>query len=217
MRAILHFFVRQRFFASLMLLMICLTGIASLFNINLQELPASKQGETAIITDYPGVSAEEIELEITNRIEKELKSVQGLGWYMSTSVDGRSEIEIRIRDGENIDRVNQAIRDAVDRVAGLPADLESAPLVEPENTATFEFMTLGLSGDMPFAQLRESARQIEKKLRTIPGIGKISSTAFPQREFIVSLIPDRLQAYGLTPEAVVNAISTRNVSSSGGV
>ncbi len=70
MKAILYFFVRQRFFASLMLFMICLTGVASLFNISLQELPASKQGETAIITEYPGVSAEEIELEITNRIEK---------------------------------------------------------------------------------------------------------------------------------------------------
>ena len=217
MKTILYFFVRQRFFASLMLFMICLTGVASLFNISLQELPASKQGETAIITEYPGVSAEEIELEITNRIEKELKSVQGLGWYLSTSIDGYSEIEIRIRDGENIDQVNQEIRDAVDRVTGLPADLENSPLVEAENTATFEFMTLGLSGDMPFAELRESARQIEKKLRTIPGIGKITSTGFPKREFIVSLVPDRLQSYGLTPEAVVRAISARNISSSGGV
>ncbi|UYM16080.1 efflux RND transporter permease subunit [Endozoicomonas euniceicola] len=217
MKAFLRFFVERRFFASMVLAITCVMGIIALLNITLQELPAAKQGETVIITEYPGVSAEEIELEITNRIEKELKTVKGISWYQSISVDGLSEIEILIRDGEDIDLVNQDIRAAVDRVTDLPANLKNAPLVEAENTATFEFFIFSISGDMPYAELREAARQLEKKLRALDGIGKVDTAGYLLREFIVDLNPDRLNSYGINPQTVVDAIARRNQSSSGGI
>ena len=217
MKSILRFFVERRFFASMMLFMVCILGTAVLYNITLQELPASKQGETSIITEFPGVSAEEIELEVTNRIEKELKSVNGLKYYLSTTVDGYSEIEIRIRDGEDIDKVNLDIQAAVDRVTDFPANLENTPYVEAENTATFEFLVFGLTGDLPYSVLREEARQLEKKLRAVEGVGKIQTMGYFQREFIVHLDPERLNSYGLAADEVVTAISKRNISSSGGL
>ncbi len=216
MEPFLRFFAEKKFFASMMLALVCVLGVMALFHLRLQEYPASAQGETSITTHYPGASAHEIELEITNRLEKELKTVQGLKYFESSSSDGLSVIDIRIRDGENLQTVNQDIREAIDRVTDLPADLDQAPLVEAENLAMFEILTFGVAGEMPFPELREYARQLEKQIRSIPGVGKIETAALPNREFIVAIDPTRLDRYAITAFDVVDAIAKRNISTSGG-
>ena len=62
----------------------------------------------------------------------------------------------------------------------------------------FEILTFGVAGEMPFPALREYARQLEKQIRSIPGVGKIETAALPNREFIVAIDPTRLDRYAIT-------------------
>ncbi|MTI15760.1 efflux RND transporter permease subunit [Rhodobacteraceae bacterium RKSG542] len=216
MSAFLRFFIDRPFFASVTLCMVCLIGIASLYTITVQDLPAAQLGEISITTSYPGSSADEVELRITNPIETEVKSVEGLASYSSSSFDGESQLLLTLRDGEDFNKVLQDVKEAVDRAKDLPQDLDNKPLVELENSAKFEFFTFGIYGDLGFPELREVARQLEKEIRSISGVGKIERISLPNRAFTIALKPEALAAYGLKASDVRQAVLDRNFSGNGG-
>ena len=74
-----------------------------------------------ITTRYPGASPQDVELNVTNKIEEELKEVDGIDKYTSFSMENISIIRIWIdRDIQNTQKVKTDIRDAVSRVSELP-------------------------------------------------------------------------------------------------
>ncbi|MCP4263132.1 MAG: efflux RND transporter permease subunit, partial [Planctomycetes bacterium] len=125
-------------------------------------------GEMLISTRYPGASPEDVELKVTNKIEKEVKEVTGIQRYMSFSFENVSIVHIRIDpDESDQERVKRDIRDAVNRVTDFPQEVTESPLITELNTSIFPVIEVGLSGDLSYSELRELARQFEKKLEDL--------------------------------------------------
>lgn len=156
-------------------------------------------------------------MNITNRIEKELKSVQGLTKYDSQSFDGQSLITIELDEGDDIQKTIRDIQQAVDRVQGLPKDISNPPLVEQISTSSFEIMTFGVITQLDNAQLQSYVRDLDKKVRSIAGVGTVSLSGFTEREFWIEVDPSKTQRYQLALSDITSAINTRNLSLSGGV
>ncbi len=87
--------------ARIITVMVLLTGAMSLMQLNLQEYPDAAMDTAEIETIYPGATAQDIELNITNPIEKELRSVDGIAYFSSESSEGRSFIEVEYLPGED--------------------------------------------------------------------------------------------------------------------
>ncbi len=217
MQGFFRFFAERHMLAYLITAVAILLGLGTLTHIKRDTFPEVEFGELVITTSYPGASPEDVELKVTNKIEEELKEVTGIKRYTSWSRENLSFIHVVIDpDEKDEDKIIREIRDAVSQVTDLPEEVTESPLVKELNTAVFPIIEVGLSGDLPYAQMREHARLFEKKLENVPGVSKVTRFGYRDREIRVEVEPSKLEEFEVSLRDVVHAISTRNIRASGG-
>ncbi len=215
------YFAQRSFLARIITIMVLMIGAGSLATLKLQELPDVAFAEVDITTQYPGATAQDVEVNITNLIEKELKSVEGMRTFTSQSTDGSSNISIEIDEATDVAKVLRDIQQAVDRVQGLPKDIKNPPAVAQKSTSSFQVLTFGISlkdsinGN--YTQLQRYTRLLENQLKSVAGVGSVTMTGFDEREFWIEVDPTKVSRYQLTYNEVINAVNNRNLSLSGGV
>jgi len=217
MHNFIAYFAQRSFLARIITIMVLAIGIGSLSILKLQELPDVAFPEVEITTQYPGASAQDIELNITNKIEKELRSVQGVVRFTSKSINGESLITLELEEGSDLAKAVREIQQAVDRVSDLPKDISAPPLVEQESTSSFEIFTFGITTVGDYSELQAYSRDFEKRLRGLPGVGSVNMAGFREREFWIEVNPNKVRRYQLTFNDVIEAIKNRNLSLSGGL
>ena len=128
METIFRYFAKNHKLAMLMTLLVLLVGSYSLMNINRDINPQVDFGRMLIVTVFPGASPQDVELNVTNKIERELKTVSGLKWTNSVSMENRSEIYLFIDDDIRDQKsVKDEVRRAVDQVTDLPPEVIKRP------------------------------------------------------------------------------------------
>lgn len=226
MNGFIAYFAQRSFLARIITVMVLMIGAASLTTLKLQEFPDIAFAEVEITTQYPGATAQDVEVNITNLIEKELKSVEGIRKFTSESSDGSSYISIEIDEAADTPKVLRDIQQAVDRVTGLPKDVKNPPAVAQKSTSSFEVLTFGVSlkglnheqyNEEQYSQLQAYTRQLENQLKGVSGVGTVTMTGFNEREFWIEVDPEKVSRYQLTFNEVINAVNNRNLSLSGGV
>ncbi len=212
-----RFFAERHLLAYIITLAIIMLGVGSLLTIKRDAFPSVEFGELLVTTVYPGASPEDVELLVTNEIEKEVKEVTGIKRYMSWSTENVSTIHIVIDpDVEDEDKVIREIREAVTRVTDLPEEVTESPLVSELSTSSFPMIEIGLAGDLPYGKLRDIARRFEKKLENVDGVSKVERYGYRAREVQIEVDPKKLNKKIVSLSALVSAISLRNVRSTGG-
>ncbi|KAA8672372.1 efflux RND transporter permease subunit [Vibrio gigantis] len=217
MRHIISYFAARGFLARVITMMVFAVGIASLSIIKMQEDPEVAFPEVEIVTHYPGASPQDIELNITNKIEKELRGVQNIREMTSESTEGTSLILLEVAEDADIADVVRKIQQAVDRVSGLPKDISDPPLVLQESTSSFEVLRFGVTTTGNYSDLQQYARQLEKRIKSISGIGTATMSGFREREFWIEVDPSKASRYNLTFDDIMTSVNSRNLSLSGGV
>ncbi|WP_135381804.1 efflux RND transporter permease subunit [Vibrio tasmaniensis] len=220
MSGFIPFFAKREFLARILTFMVLVMGAASLYNLNLQEYPDVALESAEINVSYPGSTAQDVELNITNLLEKEIQNVQGLKTFESESSDGLVKIEAEVRAGEDTPRVMRDLQQAVDRVNGLPSTITSAPTVVQRQTSSIEVFTFGVSmasGNVDYSLLQPYARKLEKAIRALSGVNTVTMSGFNDREFWVEINPEKVSRYQLTYNDILGAIRDHNLSVSGGV
>ncbi|MFW2371892.1 MAG: efflux RND transporter permease subunit, partial [Gammaproteobacteria bacterium] len=217
MKSFFHFFAERSLLAYLITLIIILLGIGTATTIKRDSFPAVEFGELLITTQFPGASPEDVELKVTNEIEKELKKVTNIKRYLSWSMENVSSIYVVIEpEVDDEDKVIREIREAVSRVNDLPAEVTETPLVTELGTSSFPMIEIGLSGDVPYSELRELGRRFEKKLENVSGVSYVERYGYRAREIRVELLPENLNKHELSLVDIVSAIQARNIRATGG-
>ena len=217
MKAFFKFFAERHLLANVLTIMVVLLGLASAMRINRSIWPNVKFGVMWITTRYPGASPEDVELNVTNKLENELKSVVGVKRMTSVSMENLSRITVII--DENVpdqEKVKTKIREAVARVTDLPSEITSTPHISEDDSSMESMLEIGISGDMPYPELREYARIFEKKLKNVPGVIMKYRLGYRAREIKVEVSPDKMMKYQIPMHEIVTAIRARNIRASGG-
>ena len=211
------FFAERHLLACVITFLVILLGIGSMLTIKRDAFPSVEFGELLITTTYPGASPEDVELTVTNEIEKEIKEVTGIKRYVSWSMENLSNIHIVIDpDVENEEKVIREIREAVSRVTDFPEEVTESPLVTELSTSSFPMIEIGLAGDLPYAELRKIARQFQRKLENVDGVSSVNRYGYRTREIQIEINPDKLDKADVSLAEVVRAIGQRNIRSTGG-
>ena len=218
MKNAIRFFVNQPTLAYVFTFLIIFLGVSSLSVIQRDNLPSVDMLEMTVTTRYPGASPEDVELNVTNEIEEELKEVDGIDRYTSFSMENISIVHIWIdREMRDENKVKTDVRDAVSRVSALPVEVDEDPVVEEITTsASIPVIEVGLTGDVPYSLLRTAARQAEKALLALPGVRSVNKYGYLDREIKVEISNDALERYQVSPHEIVNAIQNRNIRATGG-
>ncbi len=217
MKTFFEFFARRTLLANLISIMIVLLGIGSLLTIKRDSYPHVDFGEVLIETSYPGASPEDVEINITNKIENELKSVTGIKNFTSVSIEGVSLITVIIDPTvRDMKKVKNDVRDAVNRIKDWPREIENFPFIEESNSATFPIMEVALSGEMPYRDLYQTAKLLKKKLENLPEVCRINEYGYRAREIHIELAPEKIKDYQIPINCIKTAIQKRNIRSTAG-
>jgi len=218
MRAFIRYFAERSNLANVITLMIMFLGLSTLMIIQRDNFPSVDFDEMVITTRYPGASPEDVELNVTNKIEEELKQVDGLDTVNSFSMENISVIKLKLdADSSDKDKIKSDVRDAVSRVSDLPAGVDEKPLVDEITTATgIPIIEVGLTGKVEYKILREWARRIEKALQDVTGVASLRKYGYLDREIKIKVAQDVVERFQIPTQDIVAAISNRNIRSTGG-
>jgi multidrug efflux pump subunit AcrB len=217
MERIFRYFIKNNRLTFLITLVIILGGYFSYTNMNLDLMPKVDFGQTVITTIYPGASPEDVERQVTNKIEDELKSVSGIKKTISSSIENSSFVQIWIDPNvRDIKQVNEDISAAMDRIVDFPKAMDHRPVVKPLDSSIFPVIEVGISGNMPYKDLWELAYLYEKKLKVISGVSHLESYGYNAKEVQIEVNSKKLDQYQIGLAQIVGAIQNRNQRSSGG-
>src|SRR6185503_14141148 len=206
-------FIRRPVLSSMISLGIVLVGVIGYTRLPVREFPDADPPVVSVTVLLPGASPQVVESAVTDVMEEELSSLEGLRTMTSASQEQISTITLEFTLDRKIDDAAQDVRDKVSRVRGLlPEDVEE-PVVAKQEADAFPVMFLALtSKSYDLMELSDIAdRQIKPRLQTISGVS--GAPIFGERRFSmrVWLSPREMAARGLTAQDIENAIRSRSV------
>ncbi|MCH7573763.1 MAG: efflux RND transporter permease subunit [Candidatus Marinimicrobia bacterium] len=217
MKSLIRYFAQRHLLANLLTFSILVLGYMSLTSMKRDMFPAVDLDELVVTTRYPGASPEDVELNVTNKLENELKSVDGIDIMTSYSLENISVINITLDSGAgDTEKFKRDIRDAVNRVTNFPPEVTDAPAVFEIKTENFEIIRVGMGGSIPYAELAAHARQFEKKLKDIKGVSGVYKTGYLAREIKIEVSQQKMEEYQIPLRDIMAAIQLRNIRATGG-
>ncbi len=205
--------IRRPVFASMLSLALVLFGVLGYQRLSVRELPDIDPPIISVSTVLRGANPRVMESSVTDVLEEELSTLEGLRTMTSSSGEQSSNIVLEFTLDRDVESAAQDVRDKVGRVRGrLPLDIEE-PVIAKQDADSRPFFYLSLSSPgVDLLQLSDIAdRVVKQRLQTIPGVG--SAQVLGQRRYAmrVWLDPNAMAARGLTVQDVSGAIRTRNV------
>lgn len=206
-----RFFFLKTTFGILMTAILLVGGIFAYNLLAKEARPDLNIPRATITTTWPGADPLTIEEQITDVIEQELTSLQGLRQVDSSSFDSMSiimvEFDVSVDAVDAMIRLRAAVADAE---AGIPADAER-PVIDQVSVDDRPILTLALHGDADATQLGTLARSIRDRLERVPGVNEVVLGG--EREEVVQILlhPDRLLALSLSPTRVRDAVRQANI------
>src|SRR5215470_11746354 len=204
--------IRRPVFATMLILALTVVGAFSYFGLNVDLLPKVDLPTVSITISNPGASAEDVETEITKRIEDAVNTISGIEELRSTSVEGLSRVMITFELDKNGDTAAQEVRDKVSlTVPDLP-ETAKAPVIQKIDLDAQPIMNISISAPRPLRDVTEIAdKQIKQKLENIQGVGQVQIVGGLKREVRVWVDPEKMRAYNLSVADVANALRNQNI------
>ncbi len=216
MQALANVSVKRPVFATVLVLGIVVLGIAGYSQLGVDRFPKVDMPMVSVVTRLPGAAPEEVESELTDKLEESLNTISGIEELRSVSSEGVSQIFIMFELEKNIDVAAQEVRDKVNVVLpDLPRDLD-APVVsklDPGATPVMYLAVRSTRADAPVRQLTElSDKEIRRRLENVTGVGQVTVLGGRKRQVNVWIDPVKLRALGLTAADVQRAIAAQNLN-----
>lgn len=209
--------IRRPVFAAMIIMTLVVAGAASYFRLGVDRFPSVDLPTLSIRTHLPGASPEEVEIEIAQRIEEAVNSVEGIEELRSISGQGSSVIIVTFDLERDIDVAAQDVRD---RVASVLRDLPPGtdpPLIRKSDNDASPVLTVALSGNRSVRELTELADKVVKvRLERSLGVGEVSIVGGLERAINIWVDANRLAAYQLPITAVREALVRQNIDVPGG-
>ncbi len=203
-------------------ILLVLFGMISLFRIPIQLVPNVEEPKVTVTTVWPGASPQEIEREIIDEQEEQLKSLEGLSKLESESSDSLGTITLTFQVGTPLDTALLKVSNRLEQVPSYPDDVDKPVIRSVDvNQGAIAWFSLkareqnGFKGDI--STLYDFADDfIKPAFERVPGIAVSNVLGGRQREMQVIVDPAKLAARQVTLAEVAAALDRENFNYSGG-
>jgi len=205
--------VRYKVVTLVFSLLIVLGGLFSFLHIGRLEDPEFTIKEAVILTQYPGASAGQVELEVTEPIETAIQQLKQLKEVRSISRAGVSIIFAEtqeIYDKHNLPQVWDELRRKVGGVNGMLPPGCGKPVVNDDFGDVYGVMFAVTGDGYDKKQLKEYAKDLRRELLTCADVGRIDFWGLPREAVFVEIDRARLTQLGLNPDTIFNTLGRQN-------
>lgn len=217
-RQTLTFSLRHRALVLLSGLLLLAWGAWEGLRMPVDVFPDLTAPTVTVVAEAHGMAPEEVETLITLPIETALNGASGIRRVRSSTSVGSAIVWADFEWGTDIYLARQIVAEKLQLVRdGLPPDVP-APVLAPVSSIMGEVMFIALHSDQHSAmEIRTAADwTLRRRLLAVPGVAQVIPIGGDVRQYQVDVRPERLAAYGLTLEDVIEAVSETNANSSAG-
>jgi multidrug efflux pump subunit AcrB len=217
MRTLIRFFLDHGLLVKIIFFSVMLYGSYSMVTAQKEGFPAVQLNTITVATPYPGASTDDVELNLTTRLEEEIAEVNGLYEVTSTSRENFSVITIQADESATKDEMRviaDDVQNAVDRTQDLPIELDSLPVVTVWSTVNTPIISINLFGE--HADLRQTLPILERGIEAIEGVSGVDKIGYFDREVHIEIDPIKARKLRISISDVVRAIEARNLRTTGG-
>jgi multidrug efflux pump subunit AcrB len=211
--------VRERSVTLFLICLISLAGLISFFKLGRAEDPAFTVKVMTIVTVWPGATAQEMQDQVAEKIEKRLQELRwydrsetytrpGLAFTTLTLLDSTPPSEVK-------EEFYQARKKVGDEAANLPPGV-IGPMVNDEYAdVTFALFALKAKGEQQRLLVRD-AESLRQRLLHVPGVKKVNIVGEQQERIYIELSHERLATLGIGPQEVFAALNSQNALAAAG-
>ena len=200
--------------------MVVMFGFAALRTIPIQLTPDVRKPIISITTTWPRAAPVEVEREIVNRQEDELKGLEGLEEITGRAQNGRARIRLEFNVSQDMDKALLLVANRLDRVGGYPEEANEPTFKTSsteDNPIAWFVLTRAPGNNEDINTYGDFIEDIvQDRMERVPGVSRINIYGGGAREMQVIVEPDRMARYGLTVSEIVAKLRAANASISAG-
>ncbi|ANU18318.1 multidrug transporter [Planococcus maritimus] len=206
----MHYILERSKLFIFLILILMLVGVYTFLTLPQREIPETPPGLVLISTILPGAEPEEVETSITNPIERQLQSIDGIASMNSISANSASIITLEIEDGIEPDGLINSIQQQAQRAAGSFPDQAQDISVEKLDL-TFPLVSYMFSGDeAELAELEEPLAKLSDEVEAVSGVAGTQVKGLNGEQVVIELDGDALAENQLQPFEVLQSLQQAN-------
>lgn len=192
---------------------IVLFGLYSLFRLPVDLYPEIEFPAVTVLTTYPGASASDIEINVTELIENTLNTVDDLKEITSVSRDNLSVVTLEFEYETDLSEATNNVRDGLSLLNDRLPEAADDPTIFKFNSSMMPIMMFAVTADESYEGIEKMLdEKVVNPLNRINGVASISIIGAPTREIAVEFDPQRLEAYNLTLEQIGGILASENIN-----
>ncbi len=209
--------IKRPVFATMIIMALVVLGLVSYPNIGVDLFPKVEFPIVNIITTLKGASPEIMDIDVTDKIEESVNTINGVKSITSTSAEGVSSITIEFVLERDIDMAVQDVREKISLIRNkLPTDV-SEPIIQKVDTDATPVMYLTLAGQKSVRDLSTYADEVLKdQLQRINGVGALRLFGMQLRQIRIWLDASKMRAFEVAAGDVAVALNRENIELPGG-
>jgi HAE1 family hydrophobic/amphiphilic exporter-1 len=193
--------------AILFVFLVVIVGIYSFIQLPRTLNPDIKIPIVIVSTVLPGAGPKDIERLVTIPIEDGVSNLTKVKQITSTSNDSVSVVTLEFESGVDPDKAKGDVQSAVDGVSDLPADAQTPNVIKLDFTNA-PVWTFVLAGNNDLGSLERYAQILQKNIKDLPNIDKVTLSGFQEEEVQITISPQKAATYQINPFTLMGAIQT---------
>ena len=204
----IQFFAAHPTAGNLLMVVFIVLGISAAPSIQRATFPAIAPDEVEVRIAYPGAAAEDVEEAICRRVEDALDGVNEIEEVRCEAREGTATVIAEMREGEDFDRLLNAVKTEVDAIDNFPEEVEE-PIIRQLGLTDF-VASLAVSGPMAAADLKAYCEGLRDRMRLEGVVSQSSLQGFSDHQIRIQLPAHALRQYGLSVADVAAAVNRQS-------
>ncbi|HWP95639.1 MAG TPA: efflux RND transporter permease subunit [Syntrophomonadaceae bacterium] len=209
-KSVIYFFI----------ILIFLTGTFSYLKLGRMEFPDFVIRQMVVTVAWPGASAQQVEEQVTDKIEKQLQNTPGLDYLESYSMPGQAIINVNLKAETSVAKIQQTwfkVRNSVNDIKDtLPAGVVG-PYFNDDYADVYGHMYAITSDGFSYEDMRAEAERIRRILLNVDDVKKVELLGVQPEKIYIEIESAKLATLGISPETIINTIQSQNAVTPSGM
>ena len=204
--------VKRPVFATMLIMSLVVVGAFSFMSLGVDLFPKIDFPTITVTVVNPGASPEEIETEITEKVEEAVNTISGIDEMRSSSIEGISQVFVQFILEKDVNVAAQEVENRVQTVIPNLPETAEQPTVQKLDTDAAPVLRISVSAPTSLREVTQIAKdRIKERIESVNGVGQITIIGGQDRQINVWVDPDKMRSYNVTAAEVTNALRMQNM------
>jgi HAE1 family hydrophobic/amphiphilic exporter-1 len=204
--------VKRPVFATMLVMSLVVVGAFSFLSLGVDLFPKIDFPTITITVVNPGASPQEIETEITDKVEEAVNTISGIDELRSTSIEGISQVFVAFVLEKDVNVAAQEVENRVQTVIPNLPETAKQPTVQKLDTDAAPVLRISISAPTSLREVTQIAKdKVKERIEAVNGVGQVSIVGGQERQINVWVDPDKMRSYNISAAEVSAALKIQNM------